>query len=182
MEEIQIIFSEIKMKDLLENKNNITKFIKNFSKEREMNSSEYNKIKISYPYLDVLDLSYDEYIEFGADKCEINNFREFCNEINVDFEENMVRCSEEKKQLKKIHKQKGNIYSFNYRYHFYSRDKKLTFTCSNINESYDEENDEHRDYLHYFGLTGEFEVALNAFKKFYKRADYAELSFGREYI
>jgi hypothetical protein len=182
MEDIQIIFSEIKMKDLMENKNNLTKFIKNFSKKREMNNSEYKQVKKSYPYLDVLDLSHDEYIEFGADKCEINNLKEFCNEINVDFEENMVRCSEEKKQLQKYHNEKGNIYSLNYRYHFYSRDKKITFTCSSINQSYDEENDEHRDYLHYFGLTGEFEATLIAFKQFYKRANYAELSFGREYI
>jgi hypothetical protein len=57
-------------------------------------------------------------------------------------------------------------------YVFYSRDKKITFTCLRPG-----------NYMHYFGITGESNKILEAFKIFKKRCNYDDACFGaRDYI
>lgn len=116
-----------------------------------------NGIPKHLEYLNKLDLSYDEYLEFGADKCGFDNFIEFCEEINIDFLENIsrIKTSTEKRY-----------------FHFYSRDKKITMTCSSLG-----------NYVHYFGITGEYNAILHAFEIFNKRATHTELCWGgRDFI
>jgi hypothetical protein len=116
-----------------------------------------NRIPKHLEYLNNLDLSYDEYSEFGADKCGFDDFIEFCKEINIDFPENITRikASTEKRY-----------------FHFYSKDKKITLTCSSLG-----------NYVHYFGITGEYNAILYAYEIFNKRATHTELCWGgRDYI
>jgi len=82
---------------------------------------------------------------------------EFCKEINIDFPENITRikASTEKRY-----------------FHFYSKDKKITLTCSSLG-----------NYVHYFGITGEYNAILYAYEIFNKRATHTELCWGgRDYI
>ena len=98
-----------------------------------------------------------EYLEFGADKCGFDNFIEFCEEINIDFLENISRI--------KTFTEKGY-------FHFYSRDKKITMTCSSLG-----------NYVHYFGFTGEKSEVLRIFKIFYDCSTYEGLCWGgRDFI
>jgi hypothetical protein len=108
-------------------------------------------------YLNGLDLSHDEYLEFGADKCGFDNFIEFFKEINVDLLENITRIKNSTERI-----------TFN----LYSKDKKITITCSTLG-----------NYVHYFGITGEYNSIINAFDIFNKRATHTELCWGgRDFI
>jgi hypothetical protein len=108
-------------------------------------------------YLNNLDLSQDEYLEFGADKCGFDNFIEFLKEINVDLLENLIRIKNSTERI-----------TFN----LYSKDKKITITCSTLG-----------NYVHYFGITGEYNAIINAFDIFNKRATHTELCWGgRDFI
>jgi hypothetical protein len=116
-----------------------------------------NRIPKHLEYLNNLDLSYDEYSEFGADKCGFDDFIEFCKEINIDFPENITRIKASTEQRY---------------FHFYSKDKKITLTCSSLG-----------NYVHYFGITGEYNAILYAYEIFNKRATHTELCWGgRDYI
>lgn len=58
------------------------------------------------------------------------------------------------------------------RYIFYSRDNMITFSCSNFG-----------NYMHYFGITGEYNKILDAFNVFCKRCTYDEACIGnRDFI
>jgi len=108
-------------------------------------------------YLNKLDLSHDEYLEFGADKCGFDDFIEFCKEINIDVLESIhiIKISEERRY-----------------YDFYSKDKKIVLRCSQLG-----------NYVHYFGITGEYNAIINAFDIFNKRATHSALCWGgRDYI
>jgi hypothetical protein len=108
-------------------------------------------------YLNGLDLCHDEYLEFGADKCGFDNLIEFCKEINVDLLENLTRIKNSTERI-----------TFN----LYSKDKKITITCSSLG-----------NYVHYFGITGEYNAIINAFDIFNKRATHTELCWGgRDFI
>ena len=96
--------------------------------------------KTSFFYLYFLDKNINEFLQFGADKCKIDNFSNFCKELNINENEYI----------------KENIDY--YRYHFTSRDRKLTFTCSSKNFK--------SGYLHYFGITGEKNAILKSFEIF----------------
>ena len=61
-------------------------------------------------YLNKLDLSHDEYLEFGADKCEFDDFTEFCKEINIDLLENLTRIKNSLENLTRIKNLTERIY------------------------------------------------------------------------
>lgn len=106
-----------------------------------------------FSYLAGLDNTLDQYLSFGADKAGINNFNNFCEKLNIDPAQRVV-CS------------KG-------RYHYYSRDRKLTMTVST----------EHGNYFHYFGVTGGKNEVLNAFHEFTVNGYNDGLCYGgRDYI
>jgi hypothetical protein len=113
-----------------------------------------NRIPKHLEYLNNLDLSYDEYSEFGADKCGFDDFIEFCKEINIDFPENITRIKASTEQRY---------------FHFYSKDKKITFTCSSIKDN----------YLGYFGVTGEASKVLKVFQIFCEMGTWDELCWAK---
>ena len=130
---------------------------KYYLSECEIIIGKENGIPKHLEYLNKLDLSCDEYLEFGADKCGFDDFIEFCEEINIDFLENIsrIKSSTEKRY-----------------FDFYSKNKKITMRCSQLG-----------NYVHYFGITGEYNAILDAFEIFNKRAKHSELCWGgRDYI
>jgi len=157
MEQILQLFKMTEEK-FVEHKFETTNSIKKYYLSKiDIISGKENGIPKHLEYLNKLDLSYDEYLEFGADKCGFDNFIEFCDEINIDFLENIsrIKTSAEKRY-----------------FNFYSRDKKITMTCSSLG-----------NYVHYFGITGEYNAILNAFEIFNKRATHTELCWGgRDFI
>ena len=138
-------------------KKDITSFVKSYFDET-MDS----EARLLFSYLDGIDNNCEEYLQFGADKCAVDNFFDFCKDLNIDTQQNLLRIINEKSKFNDCLK----------RFHFYSRDKKLTFTCSTVG-----------NYMHYFGITGEANEILRAFEIFCKRVKYDEVSFGhRDFI
>jgi hypothetical protein len=156
MEKVLEVFN-IDESKFLHIKKTITSFIKSYYDET-MDS----EARLLFSYLDGIDHNCSEYLQFGADKCAVNNFFDFCKDLNIDTEQNLSRIVNEKSKFNDCVK----------RFHFYSRDKKLTFTCSTVG-----------NYMHYFGITGEANEILRVFEIFCKRAKYDEVSFGnRDFI
>jgi len=154
--ELIINFFKMDENDFIEYENNTTDLIKSY-----FNNTMDIRLKKCYDYLEFLDSNHNKYLQFGADKCEVDDFIEFCKELNIDYEENI-------KLIKKNKKENNDIY----KYHFFSRDKKITFSCSN----YD-------NYMHYFGITGESSEIIKIFEIFNRRCKYTEICFGgRDYI
>ena len=115
-----------------------------------------------FTYLDDLDGNLPEYCEFGADKCRITNFQEFCNNLNIDINKNL-------QLIIKKYERMGNV---NY-YHFYNRDKTFMFTCTS--PLYMEGS------LAYFGCTGSLNHVVKAFEMIYNDGNY-DLCYGaRDY-
>ena len=137
-----------------------TSFVKSY-----FNRTMDRDVRHLFQYLDGLDPNCESYMQFGADKCSVDKFLTFCEEVNIDANENMLRIIQE---LSTIDPSETAFY----RYHFYSRDKKLTCTCKNIG-----------DYLHYFGITGESNEIVKAFDIFQKRCNFDESGWGgRDFI
>ena len=58
-------------------------------------------------------------------------------------------------------------------FHCVSRDKKITFTCGTLQDN----------YIHYLGVTGEFEKVHEAFTLFLVMGNYTEICWGnRDFI
>lgn len=176
MEEVLKTF-DINEEKFLNIKEEITFFIKSYFNEKMEKDSRNH-----FYYLESLDSECNEYLQFGADKCDVDNFNEFCKDLDINVEENLLRIIDELNEEIKIKTDiKNNSYKEeNYplssnsskRYVFNSRDKKITFTCSKPG-----------NYMHYFGITGESNKILDAFKIFKKRCTYDDASFGaRDYI
>ena len=156
MEKVLELFS-IDEDNFLRIKRERTAFIKSYY-DRTLDP----KARFLFSYLDGINNYYTEYLVFGADKCGVDNFNNFCEELNIDVKENLLRIKNELPVLNDSVK----------RNHFYSRDKKLTFTCSTVG-----------NYMHYFGITGESNEILRAFEIFCKRCTYDEVCFGnRDFI
>jgi len=148
-------------------KESVTSFMKKyFNKEMDADTQKYFD-----DYYSELDSECEEYLQFGADKCNVDNFDEFCEELNIDIKENLIRIiKEQKKFIENINNE--IIKKYKPAYVFYSKDKKITLACLNLG-----------NYMHYFGITGEYKKILDAFKIFEKKCNYDEVSFGRrDYI
>ena len=106
-----------------------------------------------FPYLKKIDQTCDEYNEFGADKCCFESLQKFCDDIGID--ESMIEINHSPTQ-----------------YHYYTKDRKVTFTISQVG-----------NYVHYFGLTGEKSEVLRIFKIFCNYSTYEGLCWGgRDFI
>jgi hypothetical protein len=117
-----------------------------------------------FPYLENLDKTITHYAQFGADKCSITNFPAWCTELNVDIYEHLTQFVTESRTK---------------RYHFYSRDKKLTFTCFIL----DFDTKGVNCYIHYLGVTGEKECVIRAFESFCKHGKHTGMSWGnRDFV
>jgi hypothetical protein len=132
-------------------------------------------------YLEELNHNLLEYCQFGADKCHISNFKEFCDVLDIDIVDNLSYIIRE---YYNIFKNKNEILyipdSFyrrlnkvNY-YHFYNRDKTFMFTCTSplfMDGS-----------LGYFGCTGDKKYVIKAFEVIYNNENY-DLCYGsRDYV
>ena len=132
---------------------------------KELAIKDYHLFHKHFPYLEELKASYDEqgkqtYLQFGADKCSVNDFELWCKEINVDLFTNMARLINQPG--------KGP-------FHFYNDDRTLTFTCNVL--------DQYSGYLHYLGVTGTVEKVLGAYEVFNKRMKYSDICLGtRTYV
>jgi hypothetical protein len=127
-----------------------------------------------FMYLDGLNSNCKAYLQFGGDKCGIKDFKKFCKKINVDINENLIYIIHELKNIKEEIKngtyvKENDPYDIISRYHFYSKDKKITFTCSCITDN----------YLGYFGVTGEASKVLKVFQIFSEMGTWDELCWGR---
>jgi len=164
------ILQKFKMTEekFIEHKIDTTNSIKKYYlSEDDIINGKKNGIPKHLEYLNELDLSCDEYLEFGADKCGFDNFIEFCKEINIDFLENLIRIKNFLENLTRM-----KIFTENIYYDFYSKDKKIVIRCSQLG-----------NYVHYFGITGEYNAILSAFNIFNKRSTCSELCWGgRDYI
>lgn len=166
MEEVLKKFN-INEERFLEIKEVVTSFMKKyFNKEIDVDTQKYFD-----KYYAELDSECEEYLQFGADKCNVDNFDEFCEELNIDIKENLIRIiKEQKKYIENINNE--TIKQYKPAYVFYSKDKKIAFACLNPG-----------NYMHYFGITGEYNKILDAFKIFEKKCNYDEMNFGsRDYI
>lgn len=163
MEDIFKIFN-IDEEKILSFKKSVTERVNNFL-------SSSNTYKGYHLYL--LDREINEYLEFGADKCSVDNFDEFCEELNIDVKKNLLRIIQEQRlHIEDIRSDKISKYEHIPTYVFYSRDEKITFTCSRPGE-----------YMHYFGITGESNKIIEAFTIFKKRCEYEDACFGgRDFI
>lgn len=54
-----------------------------------------NDIRYLFPYLDGIDDTQEHYLQFGADKCSVNSFEDFCKELNIDIDKNLKRIKQE---------------------------------------------------------------------------------------
>jgi len=132
-----------------------------------------HKTRKHFIYLNDLNPS-KEYLQFGGDKCSISNFKKFCQKINVDINENLINIIQELKNIKDEIK-KGTYVEENdpcdirSRYHFYSKDKKITFTCSSIKDN----------YIGYFGVTGEASKVLKVFQIFCEMGTWDKLCWAK---
>ena len=168
MEEVLSVFSTMNEEKFLEVKTNVTSFMNSyFNRNMDEDSRKF------FSYYSDLDPDCEEYLQFGADKCDVDNFDEFCEELNVDIKENLLEIiKKQNRYIEEIKNGKINRYDYRPVYLFYSRDKKITFTCSKPG-----------NYMHYFGITGESNKILEAFKIFKKRCTYDDACFGaRDYI
>jgi hypothetical protein len=133
-----------------------------------------------FSYLDGLDPHLPEYYQFGADKCGVDDFKEFCKELDIDIEENLMRSikrtEEATKKIVNASFEERSYYSRRIgRYHFYSRTGRLMISLSS---SAFLEND-----IGYFGVTGGKEEVEAAFHVFSRRIECTESSWGgRDYI
>jgi hypothetical protein len=152
MEKVLEVFS-MDEKVFLYIKKTITSFVKSYFDE-----TIDSEARVLFSYLDGIDHNCSEYLQFGADKCAVDNFFDFCKDLNIDTEQNLSRIVNEKTKFNDYVK----------RFHFYSRDKKLTFTCSTVG-----------NYMHYFGITGEANEIIRTVEIFCKRAKYDEVCFGK---
>jgi hypothetical protein len=126
-----------------------TEFVKGF-----WNGNMSPDTKELYSYLEKLDNTCDEYLQFGADKAGVNNFDEFIEILGVE--------------VKTPQKENG-------RFHFYSSDRTVSFSCSS--SQYE------AGYFHYFGITGQRSKILQAFSEFMKQGYWFELTYGqRDFI
>jgi hypothetical protein len=160
MEKVLEIFN-INEEEFEKYNSNTDKFIKNY-----LNDKLDFDAKKFFGYLDKLDPNINQYIQFGADKCSVDDFIKFCEELDVDLltniNEHLVNIEE---------KLAGQFY----KYDFYNRDKTLTFSFSS--------KDFMSGYLHYFGLTGERTKVLHAFEIFNKRSEFSDICWGgRDFI
>jgi hypothetical protein len=133
-----------------------------------------------FKYLDGLDDTLPEYCEFGADKCRVSNFQNFCDKLNVDILENITRMIQEHHNIfenkHEILRSPGTFYQMlegRNAYNFYSRDKKFMFTCTSplfMGGS-----------LAYFGCTGEQKYIIKAFEIIYDDGNRDLCYGGRDY-
>lgn len=133
-----------------------------------------------YTYLDGLDNSLSEYCELGADKCRLNNFRDFCEKLDIDIAENQARIIteyyhifENKHEILEYPKVFYSRLDRMNRYHFYSRDRKFMFTCTSplyMSGS-----------MAYFGCTGEREKVIKALEMIYEDGNRDLCYGGRDY-
>lgn len=167
MEKVLEIFNIDETKFLYYQKKN-TAFVKSY-----FDKTMQDDIRFLYPYLDGLDEKQEHYLQFGVDKCSVNNFEDFCKQLNINVKKNLKLMKQE--EINIINEIKTGRY-YNYenphgirlRNHFYSECNKITFTCQNIN-----------NYMHYFGITGEAGAVLKAFEIFIKIGKYDGISWGR---
>ena len=66
---------------------------KYFNKEMDVDTQKYFD-----DYYAELDSECEEYLQFGADKCNVDNFDEFCEELNIDIKENLIRIIKEQRK------------------------------------------------------------------------------------
>ena len=133
-----------------------------------------HEIRQHFMYLDGLNSNCKEYLQFGGDKCTIKDFKKFCQKINVDINENLINIIQELKNIKDEIKngtyvQENDPSEIRSRYHFYSKDKKITFTCSSIKDN----------YLGYFGVTGEASKVLKVFQIFCEMGTWDDLCWAK---
>ena len=133
-----------------------------------------------FTYLDPLDKSIPEYCEFGAYKCHIDNFQEFCDKLDIDIVDNLARIIKEYYHIfENRHEILRNPTSFYVRvsgptlYHFYNRKKTFMFTCTSPLYT--------TGSLGYFGCTGDIEYVLKSFEMVYNSGN-RDLCYGdRDY-
>jgi hypothetical protein len=139
------------------------------------------KARSLFEYLDNIDHSLNEYCEFGADKCRIYNFKDFCINLDIDIAENLSRIIEEYYYIfennTQILKSPDSFYHTlkeNKHYHFYNKNKDFMFTCTSPLYM--------KGYLAYFGCTGSQKYVIKAFEMIYKDGNY-DLCYGaRDYV
>jgi hypothetical protein len=138
------------------------------------------RFRTNYEYLNDLRDDLPEYCEFGADKCRVSNFRDFCDSLDVDIADNLARMLKkyyhmfENKIDDIIERPRSFIQQIRPTlYHFCNRDRTFTFTCSS--PLYMEGS------LGYFGCTGLQKYVIEAFEMIHKDGNYDLCYGGRDY-
>jgi len=134
-----------------------------------------------FNYLEDLNPNLSEYCEFGVDKCHIENFKEFCDELNIDIVDNLSRIIKEyyhifENKHEMLHSPKTFYEKLNNinRYNFYNRDRSFMFTCTSHMYM--------KGSLSYFGCTGEQKHVLKAFEMIYNNGNNELCYGGRDYV
>ena len=127
-----------------------------------------------FNYLKDLDPNLSEYCEFGADKCYIENFQEFCDELNIDIADNLSRIIKEYYHIfeNEVLRSPTTFYE-KFHYNFYNRDRSFMFTCTSHLYM--------KGSLAYFGCTGEQKHVLKSFEIIYNNGNIDLCYGGRDY-
>lgn len=124
------------------------------------------------------------YWQFGVDKAGITDcttFQQFCDELNIDSQQNILAnlirykqhisklrdCGHDEAERRKI------INKFKDLYCFVSRDKKLVFTIYS--------NSFASGYFHWFNVTGEADAVKHAFAVYLKHNPNSDMCWGGQW-
>lgn len=126
----------------------------------------YNKKYLGY--LDNLDRNLSTYYQFSATDCSIDNFELFCELFNIDIQDsmnqNLIRIA------KIVFDNDRDYIARSIVFHFYSRDKKILFTCSSP------------EYLSgklgKIVVTGDVELVVKMFEYFTANLKFKKIFFG----
>jgi len=106
MEEVLKVFDDMNEEGFVKIKESVTSFMNKYF-NREMDESS-RKLFSNYRNLDS---KCEEYLQFGADKCDVDNFDEFCEDLNIDIKENLFEIiREQNRHIEGIRDGKINVY------------------------------------------------------------------------
>ena len=179
----------LKLKKIFGNESKVELFSESLSteiKRDQFKRGERNEICFN-PELNIE--SDENWTMWGADKVYIKNFKKFCKVFNIDRVETFARAKligelneyGNSKLWKRMVSKQEIEFGRRFKYVFYSKDKKLSFTSSAFNVS----DDGCSCYFHYFGVTAELSRALKTFFYFVSTDKDAEFEYcwnGRNYI
>ena len=189
-------------KAFVEHNRETTKHIKSY-----FNNTMTDDFYHLFTYLNDLNSELPEYYEFGADKCSIRNFQEFCQELDIDCNENIQKIIDRyycnttnvtDRAFDILNFFGRNLSTVDGLLLIYDKLSQLHYSFSRSKDQLNRYHFYNRERtlmftcssphflsgsFGYFGVTGSPNAVMTAFEIFTKNADYSELCWGgRDYV